>query len=560
MIREWEAHRAQHACRVPFYIHEVPALNLSEVLSNVGECIARAPGVSHLQHSGEYYFLRDLSTHRWRVPSPAAASLIILPFLPMFELRDLCEGYSTASVQRQILQTQAWRDRRADHLLLSTDPSLDRWDELYSVAPRTFFPSEPLYSKPTKPAGGKLAWTRPNASTRALLIRRQQQQERYQSLLATFETTSVRAPHFSFAAPYANRPSTASSERAANNPRRHRPLSFVFGGQTSRARHKSGNYARWALFEAGSASLPEATLLVASDNATTAAAGNAPRRGLRKCDWRARLLEGTTGSPHRSESHQCWGAFDTASLLLRAEFALAPRGDTASSRRLVDAMQYGALPVIISDSFFQVAGPFQCWVPYDLFVVQLRELDILRAPAAMLHHVARTLGATQRLRMRTLLQHFRRDLLWDVRESRVAENVLLAAEAARASQRGASVCCMLPDRTCVMEPLIELASEHKRSRCPQQGRADRVLASTRCVRPTSCHASATNASSAVHWIDANAVIKEKHCANGETRIASSCRVKPEKLPRDGPVDRQVGPVEITFLQTRGNQLVNQTVV
>ena len=202
-----------------------------------------------------------------------------------------------------------------------------------------------------------------------------------------------------------------------------------------------------------------------------------------------------------------------------------------------------------------MAAPFQCLVPYDLFAIQLRELDVLRAPVEMLRHVERAVGPAARRRMRSLLLHFRRDLLWDTNGSRVAENVLLTAARSRGLLSVAGqACCALPDRTCVAEPLGHL-SRGKRPKCPQQARADRVLAATRCIRPSSCHGAA---SATVNWIDANAVIKEKRCASGETRAASSCRVKLSNLPRDGPVDRQVGPSEVTRLQTRAGQMVNIT--
>ena len=201
-----------------------------------------------------------------------------------------------------------------------------------------------------------------------------------------------------------------------------------------------------------------------------------------------------------------------------------------------------------------MAAPFQCLVPYDLFSIQLRELDVLRAPAEMLRHVERSIDSAARRRMRLFLLHFRRDLLCDYPNgSRVAENVLLTAARSHVPQSATGeACCALPDRTCVAEPLGHL-TRGKRPKCPQQARADRILAATRCIRPSSCH-SATSAT--INWIDANAVVKEKHCASGEIRAASSCRVKIPNLPRDGPVDRQVGPAEVSRLQTRAGQLVN----
>jgi len=44
--------------------------------------------------------------------------------------------------------------------------------------------------------------------------------------------------------------------------------------------------------------------------------------------------------------------------LARSDFALMVRGDSPSSRRLYDALAYGAVPIIISDRLWHVAMPF----------------------------------------------------------------------------------------------------------------------------------------------------------------------------------------------------------
>jgi hypothetical protein len=357
VIRAWEEHRARHTPAVPFYIYDgLPGFNLLETISAIGQCTSKLSS-EQLQHAGEYFFLRALSTHRWRVQSPRQAALFVLPFMPTFELRNTCTGYNTTALQQQIVQTRTWREHRRSHLLLSTEPSIDRWDAAHSIEPHLFTPHEPAYGK-SQPAK--------SGAVRSAIVEQQQQQP----LLASFEAIAMRSPHNTIVAPYTNRPPTDESERRVLDLRSSRPFSFFFGGQASRGRLKSGNYARWALFEAAPSALPRGALLVATPDATNATGwtgtvsaplSNAPREGLRACDW----LNGDSRSGPRvgirEMPHRCIGAFDPAELLLRTEFALAPRGDTASSRRLVEAMQYGAIPVIISDAFFQVrTAPLHC--------------------------------------------------------------------------------------------------------------------------------------------------------------------------------------------------------
>ena len=125
-----------------------------------------------------------------------------------------------------------------------------------------------------------------------------------------------------------------------------------------------------------------------------------------------------------------------------AQFELAPRGDTPSTQRLYDAVQYGAIPIFISDQIFRVGLPFQCFVPYRRFVLSVREVKMARAAPDSLAQLLNGTSARRRQRMRKLLRWYRRDLLWNFPDSRVPENTLL--EAARL--RG-----VLPRGTCCWE-------------------------------------------------------------------------------------------------------------
>ena len=113
----------------------------------------------------------------------------------------------------------------------------------------------------------------------------------------------------------------------------------------------------------------------------------------------------------------------------RTRFALCPRGDTPTSTRLYDAIACGSIPVIISEHAFKMGMPFQCLVPYDLFTIQLDEQNISQDAAGALHRLFSLWpreGEAEK-RARSVLRHFRRDLLWRAKGSRVADNLLLEA-------------------------------------------------------------------------------------------------------------------------------------
>jgi hypothetical protein len=108
-----------------------------------------------------------------------------------------------------------------------------------------------------------------------------------------------------------------------------------------------------------------------------------------------------------------------------------------------DAMRYGALPIFVSGRIFSVGIPFGCWVPWRLMTLHVHERPFLHDAAAALANATRALSPGAEARMRELVMHFGRDVLWRHPASRVAENILLSA----ARRRGAQLdgCCPLKD-------------------------------------------------------------------------------------------------------------------
>ena len=127
----------------------------------------------------------------------------------------------------------------------------------------------------------------------------------------------------------------------------------------------------------------------------------------------------------------CHGGYRSADVLRRARFALCLRGDIPSSPRPYDAVRYGAIPVFVSDHVWRVGLPFQCWVPWRLLSHAVPEAAFMRDPGAALRNITASSDAHAEGRMRALLGHFSRDLLWRHPRSRVAENILHAAANAR---------------------------------------------------------------------------------------------------------------------------------
>jgi hypothetical protein len=97
----------------------------------------------------------------------------------------------------------------------------------------------------------------------------------------------------------------------------------------------------------------------------------------------------------------------------------------------------------------QVGLPFQCFVPWELMSFTLPENEILSSNfAEALRDILAKLTPASERRMRELLAHFARDLLWRTDARRVSENILLEALRARTRPPASGeACCPFRDRT-----------------------------------------------------------------------------------------------------------------
>ena len=111
-------------------------------------------------------------------------------------------------------------------------------------------------------------------------------------------------------------------------------------------------------------------------------------------------------------------------------------------RALEDAAAYGV--PFVRFAAWRTGLPFQCWVPWALLVAQISEASFQRDAAAALRNAMRLPHAAE-ARMRELIAHFGRDVLWRHPQSRVAENVLLAARRWQLRRRGEAACCPIED-------------------------------------------------------------------------------------------------------------------
>ena len=149
-------------------------------------------------------------------------------------------------------------------------------------------------------------------------------------MVATLERSSHN-PNVNLVSPYYHDPTTS----ADCVPEAVRNVSFFYGGGVDG--HRPGYRMRRRLFRAR-ARLPPATVLVATGPVW---ANDSAFESLPAC-----------GDLATATCAQCEGAYTNADVMPRAEFTISPRGDSPSTSRLTDAMQYCSIPLFVSDEQF----------------------------------------------------------------------------------------------------------------------------------------------------------------------------------------------------------------
>jgi len=253
----------------------------------------------------------------------------------------------------------------------------------------------------------------------------------------TTENSKKAPPSALFVTPFNVNSTEVSAQR--------RDIGIFFGGgangrfdDTNLSKTRVGYKQRWNLFKFRS-SMPKGTVLVTSGSPTKnlGAPFNSSSSNFTGAfiNESAFIMVPECPDLNHVTCMQCRGRYEP-DIQLRAEFTVAPRGDNPTSPRIYEAPAFGAIPIIVSDDIYKYAMPFQCLVPYNSFALQVPEAACNANCGIALSNAVKISQAAKD-RKRELLKYFRRDLLWDIPGSRVAENILLDMARWRASQ-GAS--------------------------------------------------------------------------------------------------------------------------
>lgn len=149
--------------------------------------------------------------------------------------------------------------------------------------------------------------------------------------------------------------------------------------------------------------------------------GHLPRSSIDTKNVRRLLMRRLSGQPGvvieaataiRNASYQPHEEY--LQRMIRSVFCLAPRGDTASSRRVYEAIAAGCIPVIIAD---KLALPFQKRLRYEDFTLRVGEQEALARPMRLLKRL-RAMAPEQIRRMQAKLQQVRPAFLWHTDPSR----------------------------------------------------------------------------------------------------------------------------------------------
>ena len=387
---------------LPFYLYDGPDFDDG---SWFAPCARGLRGETYVedQYSGEYYFLRQLREHRWRVRVTATALLFVVPLYVNAALQPSMAASSCNGTHFQHLfdrtasavagTAQYERHLGADHVLVCNSwklaqkpPHQAPWTKLGHVSNDYFrhvFRNAIVGHMETRHGGDGGFW------------------------------------RCSVVSPYVANYDDGARAHLVQPSARERDVSFYFqGGANNRGTY---GYAFRQAALAQLEALPRAHISASSlPGKPVDCRGDARRGGI-----------ATNCLSRRSNP-----AFRT--LMRRSRFNLVLRGDSPSSRRLYDGIAVGTLNVLVSDQLWSVGLPFGCLVPWRRMVFTVREAPFNSSEGAMRELEAIDALTPQVLaRMQRVSNKHRRDVIWNVNGSRVAENLLITAAALPALARRA---------------------------------------------------------------------------------------------------------------------------
>ena len=428
---------------VPFYLYEtLVGLNLSRRVHHLQQCLKGA-NMSLMTHYtfASWWFVRQLLAHPWRVEHPAAATLLVVPvFFAIETLMNGACGRESILTLRRMRQGALFRERPQDHLVLA--PTItDYTPEALSLLT----------------ANSSIIWAT--------------------SERATFQEHKLWQTMVKIVVPYPYNPSwmgvPSLMPSAAHFPAdlsvsalldARRELDFVFGGAVwpglqhevdgNRSHTCSSGALRKYTCRPGYAirlsmcnGVARGSSRLASRDAKALCVSTSGVRetGEVMPDIRAQLPLPTCALSSLTNPQPgglfCSARFSGKELLTRARFVMSPRGDSPMTARLYESVAFGTIPIFVSDRHYQVGAPFQAFVPYLRFALQLSEAAIHRDATGQLLGVLDRMSTRRERRMRELLLAARRDLLWSAPNSRVGENVLLEAARMRGKLPATALAC-----------------------------------------------------------------------------------------------------------------------
>lgn len=356
---------------VPFYIYDKEdGVSWTDDLDRITNTSVCVDQPVSFAYMGEVWFLNQLRSSPWRTWNSSAAIIVVLPLFMHVAESEQCTytEKDAKDVYEIIRSTELFQRREEDHLLVWTSP--------VSLVRE-----------------GRLV--RPN---------------KFRGNIGVMENLGRRA---TIVAPFSSVGPDRVSGTYLNGTR---SLLTIFGGRSDDS-GRPGFYIRQSLahqWQNISEIMPMTVFITPSKRASTLF-------GVKPCAGDTVLGSGA-----------CVGYFKIRDYAPNAEFILAPRGDNRNSPRYAEALEFGAIPIFIADKLFESGIPFQCLVPWRMFSLQVTEAKIMCDAAATLHDTMSAVSQDKRAVMRTLMHHFRRDVLWRATNSRVAENILLEAVRGRA--------------------------------------------------------------------------------------------------------------------------------
>lgn len=358
----------QNKKKIPFFLYNETLYNNN----NIKNCLNKYQ--PHLGlHAGEYYFLKQLRHHQWRVHDGSKAILFIVPIMPTYQMRCGNIMETLNQMKKNLLKSPYFHKHKGkDHLIVGT-----HWK----------FNQHHIF-KNVKNIVKNMIWShyeiKPNVPWRCTVI------APYTSIWNFFYNQY----YLHILSEIENYEITKWNKRK---------ITFFFAGQ---ADHRKAYKDRQLLLDQMEKYFPTTKDFFVITSS------------------KDKKYSNCTFAKKRNGCHKILNIHQFIKILRDSKYNIMFHGDSPTSARFYDAISASSINIIASDGFYEIGAPFKTIIDWKKIALYVNMKEYKKNPVKTLKKIIHKINSTEILI--NMKNHYD-DLIWNSPTSRVAENILMDA-------------------------------------------------------------------------------------------------------------------------------------